>query len=113
MLDRLTLPPLPILRGSVSSCEGTGSRMLMTGCAIPSTPRRRTATTPRGGGSGMAAAITLASTHTREHLTVRRQASRPGDAPLTWAGLIEWQTIKVQIVVRVGPRRRSRGLLAS
>lgn len=34
-------------------------------------------------------------------------------AALTWAGLIEWQTIKVQVVVQVGPRRRLRGLLAT
>jgi hypothetical protein len=32
---------------------------------------------------------------------------------LTWAGLIEWQTIKVLVVVQVGPRQLSRGLLAS
>jgi hypothetical protein len=33
--------------------------------------------------------------------------------PLTWAGLIEWQTIKVPVVVQVGPRPHLRGLLAS
>ncbi len=30
-------------------------------------------------------------------------------AAFTWAGLIEWQRIKVQLVVQVGLRRRSRG----
>ena len=31
------------------------------------------------------------------------QISRPAKEALTWAGLIDWQTIKVQIVVQVGP----------
>ena len=44
---------------------------------------------------------------------VPRQISRPAIAALTWAGLIEWQTIKAQVVVQVGPRRRSRGLHAT
>lgn len=45
--------------------------------------------------------------------TVPRKISRPVMVALTWAGLIEWQTIKVPVVVQIGLRRLSRGLLAS
>jgi RimJ/RimL family protein N-acetyltransferase len=37
----------------------------MTGCGIPSTPREKTATARRGGGSGTAGAITPGSTWPR------------------------------------------------
>lgn len=45
-------------------------------------------------------------------VVVRRQISQPAMAALTWADLIEWQTIKVPAVVLVGPGPRSRGLRA-
>ena len=49
----------------------------------------------------------------KRHLAVPRQISRPAMVALTWAGLIEWQTIKVPAAVQVGPGPRSRGLRAS
>jgi len=41
MLDRLTLPPPPTLQPERASCAARGNRMLMTGCVIPSTRRKR------------------------------------------------------------------------
>jgi hypothetical protein len=32
---------------------------------------------------------------------------------LTWAGLIDWQTIKLPVAVKFGPRSWSKSLLAS
>jgi hypothetical protein len=48
----------------MSSCEGTGNRMLMTGCAIPSTPRKED-----GYSSSWRREWDGRRYHTREHLT--------------------------------------------
>jgi hypothetical protein len=62
MPDPLTPPPLPTLRGEQVILRGRRTPMSVTGCVIPSTPGKKTATARRGGVSGTAAATTPRST---------------------------------------------------
>ena len=115
-----------------SLCHGTGTRTLLTSgtSGTGSTSETSTWTRPQ------ARAAKYRKPHGRARITVPartgicsgrgrngpactryaavpRQISRPAMAALTWAGLIEWPTINVQVVVQVGLRRRLRGLLAT
>ncbi len=47
--------------------------------------------------------------HSSRDPGVRCQISRPGLVALTWAGLIDWQTIELPVAVQVRPRSYSKG----
>jgi hypothetical protein len=62
VLDRLTLPALPALRGQRVILRGSRESDIDDRLRHPIDPEKRTATAPRGGASEMAGAITPGST---------------------------------------------------